>query len=278
MNNLADSPDPYVIVIGNEKGGTGKSTTAMNLTVALMRAGYSVAGVDLDVRQRTFLRFAENRRAFALVAGRDIPLPEVHPLAPSNADSRLVAKDEDRVRVESIVRALSGHQFVVIDTPGSDSTLSRFGHEAADTLITPLNESYLDIEMLARIDRENREVLAPSVYCQMVWEQHNRRVTEGRGPIDWVVMRNRCGHIDSHSRRDVCRLLDLLAKRLGFRLSPGFGERIVFRELFPKGLTLLDIPEVMPERKDIPSHAAGRKELSELLRIIGVSEPVRAYA
>ena len=250
----------------------------MHMSVALVRKGFRVAGIDLDARQRTFSRFGENRRAFAKATGLDIPLLDVHLVQPSDADSRTDAKDVERANIEQAIGALTGHDFIVIDTPGSDSSLSRLGHEAADTLVTPLNESYLDIDVLARIDRENREVLAPSVYCQMVWEQHNRRVSTGRAAIDWVVLRNRLSHIDSHSRRDVSRLLELLSRRIGFRLSPGFGERVVFRELFPKGLTLLDMPEVMPETRDSPSHQAGRREIWGLLNAIGLPESVAVHA
>lgn len=263
---------PYVIVVGNEKGGTGKSTTAIHLSVALMRRGFRVAGVDLDPRQKTFFRFMENRRRFVEAHGWGVPLSEVRILAPSDADSRASAKVEDRMRLGRLIDELCGYDFLVVDTPGSDSPLSRLGHEAADTLVTPLNESYLDIDIIARIDRENREVLAPSVYCQMVWEQHNRRVSNGRAAIDWVVLRNRVSHIDSYSRRDIAHLLHLLSKRVGFRLSSGFGERVVFRELFPMGLTLLDLPEVMPESRDSPSHEAGRRELWGLLSAIGLPE------
>ena len=250
----------------------------MHLSIALLRRGLRVAGIDLDSRQKTFSRFAENRRDFVKTTGVDIPLLEVRMVEPSGSDSRTDARDDERARIDAAIKSLAGYDFIVVDTPGSDSSLSRLGHEAADTLVTPLNESYLDIDVLARIDRENREVLAPSVYCQMVWEQHNRRVSMGRAAIDWVVLRNRLSHIDSHSRRDVSRLLDILSRRIGFRLSPGFGERVVFRELFPKGLTLLDLPEVMPETRDSPSHQAGRREIWGLLGAIGLPESVPAHA
>jgi len=263
---------PYIIVVGNEKGGTGKSTTAIHLAVALARRGFRVAGIDLDSRQRTFKRFMENRQRFVEASGWAIPVPDTRVLTPSEADSRADAREDERRLLERTIADLGNSEFIVIDTPGNDSQLSRLGHEAADTLVTPLNESYLDIDVLARIDRDQREVLAPSIYCQMVWEQHNRRVSNGRPAIDWVVLRNRVSHIDSHSRRDIAHLLDLLAKRIGFRLSSGFGERVVFRELFPKGLTLLDLPEVMPETRESPSHQAGRRELWGLLTAIGLPE------
>lgn len=272
------SSQPYVIAVGNEKGGTGKSTTAIHLAVALMYRGFRVAGIDLDPRQRTFYRFCENRRASARVDGFDIPLLEVRSVERSDASERDEARQEERTRLEHALAALADHDFIVIDTPGSDSTFSRLGHEAADTLVTPLNESFVDIDVLARIDRVNREIVAPSVYCQMVWEQHNRRVSEGRPGIDWVVLRNRMSHVDSHSRREVGRVLELLSKRIGFRLSSGIAERVIFRELFPKGLTLLDLPTVAPETRNSPSHQAGRDEVWGLLSAIGLPEAALMHA
>src|SRR3546814_6757451 len=54
---------PYVIVVGSEKGGTGKSTTAIHLTVGLMKLGFRVGTIDLDARQGTFTAFWRNRAA-----------------------------------------------------------------------------------------------------------------------------------------------------------------------------------------------------------------------
>lgn len=272
LNGPAEPVRPYVIVVGNEKGGTGKSTTAMHLAVALNYRGLRAAGIDLDMRQRTFQRFAENRRDFIRDSDKKIPMLDVRTVDTSAVPDDVDEIQSGRDRLNALIDSLRGHDFIIIDTPGSDSTMSRLGHEMADTLVTPINESYVDIDVIARIDRTNREVLAPSVYCQMVWEQHNRRVSEGRAAIDWIVVRNRISHVDSHSRRDVGQLLEVLAKRIGFRLAPGFGERVIFRELFLKGLTLLDLPTVLPETRQSASHQAGRREVWGLLRGVGLPE------
>src|ERR1700749_4640486 len=55
----------HVIVLGNEKGGSGKSTTAMHVAVALLKAGQRVATIDLDSRQKSFTHYVENRKAWA---------------------------------------------------------------------------------------------------------------------------------------------------------------------------------------------------------------------
>ncbi len=270
--NSADARPAHIIVVGNEKGGTGKTTTAIHVAVALLRAGYRVGSIDLDSRQASFSRFIENRTKFALKTANDLPTPVHRRLR--LADHHTGADAYAGAQLQMALDGLRELDFVVIDTPGSDSPLSRLGHENADTLITPLNDSYLDIDVLAQIDHEKRAVLAPSIYCQMVWEFHNRRIIKGRSPIDWIVMRNRLAHIDARNKRDITRLLEQLAERIGFRLAPGFGERVVFRELFPMGLTMLDLPYIQSDTP-IPvnsSHMAARGEVLDLLQTIGLRD------
>ncbi len=274
----ADASPPYVIVVGSEKGGTGKSTTAVHLVVALLKLGFRVGAVDLDARQATLASFFENRSAFAATSGRRLELPVWRRIERSQAADRSAAETEERGAFERALGELADRHFVVIDTAGNDLHLSRLGHAAADTLITPLNDSFLDIAVLARIDRDKREVQAPSVYSRMVWEQNNHRIVAGRQPIDWIVVRNRLAHIEARNMREIGRLLEVLAHRIGFRLAPGIGERVVFRELFLKGLTVLDLPEE-PGAESAPqgsapqssaSQAAARQEIEALLRTVGV--------
>lgn len=263
---------PYVIVVGNEKGGTGKSTTVINLAVALMRRGFGVGTLDLDARQASLSRYLENRVRYAEERGLTLPMPLHRKVERSEAATVAEAEAEERARLDAALGDLAACSFVVIDTPGSDSRLSRVAHEHADTLITPINDSFLDIDVLAQIDRRRREVHAPSTYCRMVWEQNNRRVIAGRPPIDWIVIRNRLTHLDARNKREIADLLVLLARRIGFRLAAGFGERVVFRELFLRGLTLLDLSEAEAGLPPSPSHLAAREEITDLLRAIGLPE------
>lgn len=257
-----------VIVLGNEKGGSGKSTTAMHLVVALLRIGRSVGVIDLDARQGTLSRYVENRAAFAEQNGLPLPQPELRRVERSEAPARAEAEAEEQERLQAAVAALAHCDYLVIDTPGSDSHLSRLGHTLADILISPLNDSFVDLDLLARIDAEGLRILGPSVYAQMVWEQRLRRAKAGGRPIDWVVMRNRLSHLDARNKQRVGQLLEQLAGRINFRLAPGFGERVVFRELFPKGLTLLDLKDGGTDLT--MSHLAARQEVRELLRTIGL--------
>ncbi len=265
---------PHVIVIGNEKGGTGKSTTAMHMIVGLLNLGYRVGSIDVDGRQGTLSTYIDNRAVYAGRHGVTLVMPEHRRIAAAEAEIRDRETADDGARFIQAMSDLSRQQVIVIDTPGSESHLTRLAHSEADTLITPLNDSFVDIDVLAKVDRERRAVQAPSIYTQMVWEQNNRRVVEGRAPIDWVVMRNRMTHIGARNKREIVSLLDKLAARIGFRLAPGFGERMVYREMFLKGLTLFDMTPGEEGYVESTSHAAARQEVMDLLATIGV--PVRA--
>jgi chromosome partitioning protein len=259
----------HVLVLGNEKGGTGKSTTAMHLIVALLRLDRSVGAIDLDSRQRSLTRYIENRRDWSQRSGTKLPSPEWVTIARSGCDSRDAAETEERKAFEDALCDLRSRcDFVVIDSPGSDSCLTRIGHSAADTLITPLNDSFVDFDLLAKVDPETLDVRSPSLYSEMVWDSRKRRALKLHKPIDWVVMRNRLTSLDARNKRKIADILDALAARIGFRVAPGFGERVIYRELFPMGLTLLDLVESGLELKLTMSHVAARQELRDLLRTL----------
>jgi chromosome partitioning protein len=229
-----------------------------------------VGAIDLDARQGTLSRQVENRRTFAQRNDLKLELPVLRTIDRArDADTRADAESQEREALSAAMDDLGSCAFVVIDTPGSDSHLSRLGHTLADTLVTPLNDSFLDLDLLARIDHDAKKILSPSVYSQMVWEQRQARAQAGGRPIDWIVMRNRLSHLDARNKRDVGRLLEQLAKRISFRVAPGFGERVIFRELVPKGLTLLDLRESGTGVTMTMSHMAARQEVRALLAEIG---------
>ncbi|KLN59523.1 ATPase [Kiloniella spongiae] len=265
---------PRIVVIGNEKGGSGKSTTTMHLVVSLLREGYRVGTIDLDARQGTLSRYLENRASFANGSSNNsIPMPEHRRVYRSQALTTEASEVEDKANLEKAMTELWDRDFIVFDTPGSDNYLSRLGHSYADILVTPLNDSFLDMDMLAKVEVQDDELkLTPSTYSQMVWEQRQQRAVQRKKPIDWVVMRNRLSHIDAKNKRDMGVLLEHLAKRLQFRLASGFGERVIFRELFPKGLTLLDLDEKGTGVTMSMSHVAARQEVRSLLSAIGLDK------
>jgi len=261
-----------MIVVGNEKGGSGKSTTAIHLAVALLHRGYRVGTLDLDCRQASMTRYMNNRHLFGETAR---PVPETRHARLDDPGG--TTEDEARAAAErAITEALDGMagcDLVVADTPGSQTMLSRVGHEHADLLLTPLNDSLLDIDVLAEIDPVHRTIVAPSFYCRMAWEYNNRRIVDGRDPIDWVVVRNRMAHVHSHNRRDVEQILGKLATRVGFRIAPGLGERVIYRELFSSGLTVLDLGVLDPERPVGASQQAATREVAALTDALGLAQP-----
>ena len=260
-----------VVTIGNEKGGSGKSTTAMHLAIGLLRGGRSVASLDLDMRQQSLTRYVENRRAYAAARGLTLPMPEHETFdaaAPSESGQSEVAGED---RFEGVVeRLLDGHDVVVIDTPGGDNALNRMAYSLADVLVTPLNDSLVDLDVLARVDGARMKVLGPSHYAEMIWEQKMRRAQRDGGSIDWIVMRNRLSSLDARNKRQMARLLDELSERVGFRCIAGFGERVVYRELFLKGLTMMDLRETGGVREFTFSHLAARQEVRSLIEGLGL--------
>ena len=269
-----DEHDPHIIVVGNEKGGSGKTTTAMHLIVALLHAGVRVASIDVDSRQGSLTRFFANRRAFARKQGIELPM-SVHNTIGADARGKTLAIEQAKAQFRECLReSVATAEFVVIDTPGSDNALSRYAHSHADTLITPLNDSFLDLDMLATIEAETLRILHPSGYAEMVWEQKKERARRDSGSIDWVIMRNRLSSLDSHNKQAMAQAVAVLAKRIGFRLAPGFTERVVFRELFLKGLTLLDLREPGSDVKLNLSHLAGRQEVRGLIEALRFPPPL----
>ncbi|WP_415183736.1 division plane positioning ATPase MipZ [Phaeovulum sp.] len=256
----------HIIVVGNEKGGSGKSTTCMHVATALARMGKKVGALDLDLRQRSFGRYVENRLAFLAREGLDLPTPDYRELP--EADTAELAPGENPFdhRLSTAVAAMESEcDFILIDCPGSHTRLSQVAHSLADTLITPLNDSFIDFDLLARVDPETSRVIGPSIYSEMVWAARQLRARAGLKPIDWIVLRNRLGSQQMHNKKKVGDALTQLSKRIGFRVSPGFSERVIFRELFPRGLTLLDMRDVGVEGMNI-SNVAARQELRDLIR------------
>ncbi len=261
----------HIIVVGNQKGGSGKSTTAMHLIVALLHAGYRVGSIDLDDPQATLSAYIANRRRFDETNLIDLPMPEHRHIQRSNRDSVAAAEADERAQLEAQIGSLAlVSDFVVIDTPGSDSFLSRYGHSLADTLVTPMNDSFVDLDLLATVDSKTHKVIRPSKYAEMVWDQKKARALRDGSSMDWIVMRNRLAAIDSHNTRAVRQVLDELSRRFGFRTTPGFGERVIFRELFLKGLTLLDLRESGTGVRMNMSHVAARQEVRALVEAIGL--------
>jgi len=260
----------HIIVVGNEKAGSGKSTTAMHLIVCLMQAGYSVAGIDVDYRQGTLSRYLANRKTFIKAAGGDVKMPATYTISPPDGEGDHSGNGEaEAAQLRLLMEGgLINHDVVVVDTPGSAGPLSALAHSYADTLITPINDSFVDLDVLAHVDGARMAVMGPSHYAEMVWKQKQARAERDGGTIDWLVMRNRLSSLDAHNKRKMDGVLNDLSARIGLRVVPGFGERVIFRELFLAGLTIMDLKDAVGPQALGPSHLAARQEVNDLLDAI----------
>jgi len=250
QRGVASDSSPHIIVIGNEKGGSGKTTVAMHVAVALLKAGQRVATIDLDSHQRTLSHYIEHRAAWADRVGMRLEQPEHVCIARGDA---VRVDDNERGELADFARAIAATEgradFVVIDTPPHDTYLMRLAHLIADTLITPLNDSFLDLDVLASVDPVSLGVIGSSHYADMVGDaRRRRRAADGKSP-DWVVMRNRLTVLSSRHKRCIGADLAQLSRWLSFRVLDGLSERLVYRQLFPRGLTALDYA---PEWKQLP--------------------------
>ncbi|MEO9820694.1 MAG: division plane positioning ATPase MipZ [Paracoccaceae bacterium] len=262
----------HIIVVGNEKGGAGKSTVSMHIATSLARMGKKISALDLDLRQRSFARYVENRASFIKTSDIQLAMPAVHELPEIDPSSLKPGENIYDHRLSAAVASLEpDNEFILIDCPGSHTRLSQVAHSLADTLITPLNDSFVDFDLLARTDPTGQRVLGPSVYSEMVWNARQLRSQAGLSPIDWIVVRNRVGTQRMVNKEKMERALKMLSKRIGFRIAPGFSERVVFRELFPRGLTLLDLKDVGVKQLNI-SNVAARQELRDLIKAVDLPD------
>lgn len=257
----------HVIVVGNEKGGSGKSTTALHIAVALLKAGQKVATIDLDCRQRSLTRLLENRRAWSKRSGIPLELPRHSCVnrgdAQRNADNDSFELAQLMEAVGAVERSCS---VIVVDTPGSDSYLMRLSHAMADTLVTPVNDSFVDLDVLAKFDPETFEVTAEGHYAELVRAaRRSRRKLDG-STTDWIVVRNRLASLRSRNKQRIENCLAALSDQLAFRALDGLSERVVYREFAPRGLTALDdLDEATLGTRPHQSHFMARAEVLALL-------------
>ena len=268
VQSIQEQPQSaHVVVLGNEKGGSGKSTTALHIAVALLKAGQRVATIDLDSRQQSFTHYIDNRRSWAERARIKLELPTHYCVARAYGNSVEANEAQEFANFSAAISKIEhSHDVVVVDTPGNDTYLMRLAHSMADTLVTPLNDSFVDFDVLATLDPTNFTVTGESHYAEMVREaRRQRRLVDGR-LTDWIVVRNRLAALGSRNKKLVGEGITELAKRMGFRSVDGFAERVVYREFFPRGLTALDdLDEATLGTRPSMSHLTAREEVIQLL-------------
>lgn len=275
-NHPASSPTKqkaHIIVVGNEKGGAGKTTTAMHLIIGLMALGFEVGSIDVDSRQLSLTRYLENRRKTIMDKGINFYYPNHAVVKLSPFDVIQEAERDEAERFEqALQKSLYRDDFVVIDTPGSSSNLARVAHSYADTIITPINDSFVDLDVVVQVERDTLNIIRPGIYSEMVWQQKINRIKRDKGEVDWLILRNRLTSLDAKNKRNVAKVLDKLSQRIGLRQATGFSERVIYREMFLQGLTLLDI---MEQEANIPltlSHIAARQELREFMQCLNIKK------
>jgi len=262
----------HVVVLGNEKGGTGKSTTAMHLAVHFVRQGYRVGCLDVDARQGTLRRYIKNRVDYTKARELRLGSPTYAVIEGVELESRSESEAREIAMFDAFIAEFrSSVDLLIVDTPGSNSLLSRRAVTHADILLTPMNDSFVDLDILGQVDPDDYRVMRLSHYAETVFEQRKTRAALGYRPIDWVIMRNRLGTLDSRNNQVVERALGELSERLAFRIVPGLTERVIYRELFPKGLTLLDLRDVSDEIKLSMSLIAARQEVVQLVAALAIS-------
>jgi chromosome partitioning protein len=258
----------HVIVVGNEKGGSGKSTVAMHVAVGLLRLGFRVGTVDLDSHQATLTSYMKNRWRAVQEGAANLPSPQHIHIERGASTDIFRNRDEERARVEGAIAELSSdNDFVVIDTPGSDRFMGIVGHAYADTLLTPMNDSFVDLDLLAKISPHTLRMTKPSIYTEMVWDLRRQREKRDGRTMNWFVMRNRLSQETTKNKEDIGRIVQELQWPLGFLEAPGFCERPVYRELFLQGLTLLDLREGGARNLSLANIAA-RQEVRHLVRML----------
>lgn len=267
IQSIPSAPCVNVIVVANEKGGSGKSTVAIHLAIALMRAGESVATIDLDPRQRSFTHYIDNRLAWSRQRGKTLPAPS-HVCFDEDAEFATIEDEAaGRAAFEKTLAGLAeSHNYVIIDTPGHSHYLTRLAHAYADTLVTPLNDSFVDLDVLGHVDAETFAVTDISHYAGLVEDARQARRGLGKPETEWIVLRNRLSTLNSRNKRAVGDALADLAQRLNFRCIDGLAERVVFREFYPRGLTAVDdLDELTLGMRPTMSHVTAQLEVQGLV-------------
>ena len=262
-------PQASVIVVGNEKGGAGKSTIAIHTATALLHGEAKVAVLDLDLRQQSTAHFFAHRRAWLDANGATAPMPIATGL---DVDLAKASEDEALARFQdAFAKARDEADFVLIDTPGSDTAISRAAHGMADLIVTPMNDSFVDFDMLGVVDPVTLELTRHSLYSETVWNSRKARAVNERKQIDWVVLRNRLAPTEARNRKRLDERVEALSRKVGFRIGPGLRDRVIYRELFPFGLTVADLsPQIRPVAMSL-QHVAARQELRALMGALGLT-------
>lgn len=254
VHDIASRPRPHghVIVFANQKGGVGKSTLAFHAAIALCDVGKKVAVIDLDHGQATLSGALINREATCRLLKIGLPTPRF----------ATVSHSSGAYLAQEIARIGSDCNYVVIDLAGGDSPITRRAVAMADTLVTPVNSSFADIDLLGQFDATTMRLKRLGRFARLVNGIGQAREDRSMAVADWIVMPNRIRRSGSNNEISIGDSLAHLAEIAGYRIGKGMCERVAYRELFLFGLTHLDL-------KRIPHLAraklAAKHEIEQLL-------------
>lgn len=272
------SKKPHIIVIGNEKGGSGKSTVAMHVIVGLLRLGFKVGTIDLDCHQASLTNYLKNRVRHAARHQLDLPMSEHIRLKRVEGRDVMRVRLEEQEQLDAAIKKLGEkNDVIVMDTPGSDRYLSIMGHSYANVLVTPMNDSFVDLDLLAKMDPDTKKMIKPSIYTDMIHDIRKNCMERDGVDMKWVVLRNRVGHMQSRNRQELDDIVGSLSEMLSFDVGPTLGERVIFRDMFLQGMTLLDLVETGRSLKTM-SNLAARQEIRRLVKMVLPNKSVATMA
>lgn len=226
-----------IIVFGHEKGGTGKSTLTIHVAIGLKMQNYTVGVIDLDARQGTSIRFLTRRERL------DLMVPDQYfGILNSTSDSKEIAFKEDEIALKTAITKMRDLDYIIIDTRGSNNNFTQLAINFCDKLITPINDSVLDIDMLISIGSKDQVFFGP--YTQTVWEQKKQRnLQNNMKPIDWYLIRNRVSPIVTKNTNNCTAMLETICRKIGCKLGPSITERVIYKETLDRGLLLFDLQD-----------------------------------
>jgi chromosome partitioning protein len=270
MPPTTSNAKPHVLVLGNHKGGSGKSTLAIHLAIGLIKEGRRVASIDLDFHQKTLTHYFENRRAWARERKLPIDIP-THLCVDSLRTGRPVSTENARMsRLSSAIASLEdNHDFIIIDTPGGATSLGLFAHSLADTLVTPVNDSFLDVDVIIGSRQPAGGPMVAPEYPETVRYALDARARVTQKATNWLVVRNRVSPRSSKNASNVLAALKSAAVTAGFSVVEGLSERVIFREYFSAGLTAFDAAEIsLLGGKANSSNVMARLEVRRVLQAV----------
>jgi chromosome partitioning protein len=253
---------PHVIVVGSGKGGSGKTTLAMHVVVYLLKAGQRIGTLDLDSDQRGLTRYIENRERWARHRQVDLALPWHKYIGSARGERTDEIEARELAQLQEAIASMEAScDFLVIDLPSHDNYLMGVAHLIADTVLTPLQDSFLDLGALGLVDPLTHEVTHAGHYAATVRAARRLRRQFDPAVVDWIVILNR-----SCDPPLVRSCVHDLALQIGFKEAGGCAERAAYRQLFALGLTAFDaLDEAALGTCPSESHLAAEREMRALM-------------